>query len=311
MRILVTGAFGFLGGRLSNFLALKGHTVILGTRKDREVPGWIKENTKVRKIDWGSDSALKRECCNADIVIHAAGMNAKQCQENPSKALDFNGSATERLVKICEEEGVLGIIYLSTVHVYSSSLKGIFSEESQPLNDHPYAATSLIGENAILTKTDKSNLNRLVLRLSNAVGSPMNYDANCWMLLVNDICKQIVTRGKIIIRSPANLIRDFFPVSLLCNTVSEFTKTKNFETNLLNVCSSKAITIEKIVDMVCDRSRVVLGYNPKVIYESSLRFDCENNLRISNKKLRSLIKSEINLNREIDNLLLNCNKWFG
>ena len=57
-------------------------------------------------------------------------MNAKQCQENPSKALDFNGSATERLVKICEEEGVLGIIYLSTVHVYSSSLKGIFSEES-------------------------------------------------------------------------------------------------------------------------------------------------------------------------------------
>ena len=310
MRILVTGAFGFLGGRISSFLASRGHKVILGTREERLVPNWINKNATVRRINWKNESELKRECCHADFVIHAAGMNAKQCAEDPSKALDFNGFATESLVDICEEEGVLGVIYLSTVHVYSSSLRGSFSEESQPLNDHPYAATSLVGENALLSTKDKKNTNRLVLRLSNAVGSPMNQDANCWMLLINDICQQIITKRKIVIRSPVYILRDFFPVSLLCNTVSAFTRKTNFETSLLNVCSSRAVTIKRIVDIVCDRSRVVLGYQPKVVYKNNSKPEQDNQLMISNERLRSLINVEINLNYEIDRLLLNCKKWF-
>ena len=311
MRILVTGAFGFLGGRISNFLASKGHTVVLGASKERKMPKWIDKNAEVTRINWADDSVLKRECGRADIVIHAAGMNAKQCAENPSKALDFNGFTTERLVKSCEEEGVLGVIYLSTVHVYSSNLNGMFSEDSQPQNDHPYATTNLVGENALLSKKDEKSLNRLVLRLSNAVGSPMSKDSNCWMLLINDICKQIITKGKIVIRSPAHLMRDFFPVSLLCNTVSTFAKMKNFETNLLNVSSSKATSIERIVDIVCNRSRIVLGYNPKVIYKNNSKSDTDNLLMISNERLKSLINVETNLNNEIDSLLLNCKNWFG
>jgi hypothetical protein len=66
------------------------------------------------------------------------------------------------------------------------------------------------------------------------------------------------------------------------------------------------------VDLIADRSEVVLGFRPHINFlNNSIETDTER-LIISNSKLPDLgFKIDNNLSDEIDQLLLNCNKWFS
>ena len=45
MRILITGGFGYLGGRLAQFLGSKdGNEILLGSRSNRKPPRWLSKS---------------------------------------------------------------------------------------------------------------------------------------------------------------------------------------------------------------------------------------------------------------------------
>ena len=136
LRILITGGLGFVGGRLANHLLQEGHQVVIGSRKATEPPALLSQ-AKVEKIEYDDQAALENYCYGIDVIIHAAGMNAQACIDNPEAALSFNGEMTARLVTAANRAGVLRFIYLSTAHVYSNTLQGTVSEDSSPHNSHP------------------------------------------------------------------------------------------------------------------------------------------------------------------------------
>jgi UDP-glucose 4-epimerase len=197
--ILITGSFGFLGGRLSQYLS-DDYNVILGTRSNQDAPNWLPE-AKVFKIDWDSERSLNAACESVDIIIHASGLNAQECSDSPEKALLVNGVFTQNLVKAAINQSVKKIIYLSTAHVYSSSLIGVITEDTLTKNTHPYATSHLAGEGSVLTAVSQGNIKGSVVRISNAFGSPVSKSANCWMLLVNDLCKQAVVERSLTLYS--------------------------------------------------------------------------------------------------------------
>ena len=86
MRVLITGGFGFVGGRVGQYLIECGYEVLLGSRKIREIPNWLPQAEAVQ-TDWNNNAALLDLCASVDIVIHAAGMNAQDCVSNPEQAL--------------------------------------------------------------------------------------------------------------------------------------------------------------------------------------------------------------------------------
>jgi UDP-glucose 4-epimerase len=148
-RVLITGGFGFVGGRLATYLAQKGHHVILGSRITSISPAWL-PHAEVIQIDWDDEVALEHICSQVDVVIHAAGMNTQDSTADPIAALAFNGLATARLVTAACWKGVQQFIYLSTAHVYANPLVGVITEESCPRNLHPYATSHLAGEQEVL-----------------------------------------------------------------------------------------------------------------------------------------------------------------
>jgi UDP-glucose 4-epimerase len=95
MHILITGGFGFVGGRIAMHLGQLGHQIILGTRHSIASPDWLPQ-AEVSKIVWDDEVVLERSCEGVDLIIHAAGMNAKDCNTDPVSALAFNGLATAR-----------------------------------------------------------------------------------------------------------------------------------------------------------------------------------------------------------------------
>jgi UDP-glucose 4-epimerase len=311
MRILVTGGFGYLGGRIAQSLSSKGHKIILGSRKKQESPSWLPKAETVQ-IEWNNVENLRAICNGVDVIVHAAGMNAQECLSDPVGAIEFNGVATERLVKASIGAKVSKFIYLSTAHVYCSPLIGEITEESYLLNEHPYATSHRVGEDALLFLSQTAKFFKgVVLRLSNGVGAPANRNSNCWMLAVNDFCRQAIENGKIEINSPQGVERDFIPISLLGNTISSIINLDKLDEDIINVSSSKTKSLLEIIEIITKRSEKLFGFKPEVVFRNKDLISNKATLIISNNKLREIVEIEDSLESEIDQLLLKCKEWFG
>jgi UDP-glucose 4-epimerase len=309
MRILITGGWGFIGGRLAQYLQKEGHKIILASRFSRDTPEWLPES-EVYCIDWESEFSLQQACQGVDVIIHSAGMNAKDCIANPIEALEVNGYGTEKLIQAAISKCVQRFVYLSTAHVYSNPLVGEISDSTFPLNNHPYATSHLVGENALLKAHENRHINGVVLRLSNTYGYPTHKEVNCWMLLVNDICKQAVENNQIIIKSSGLQYRDFISMNALCNVVSNIIQN-NLITGCFNVCSENSKTVIEMAEYIQRRCNFILNIYPTITTNNCLSTELN---KVLNLKMPGLKKFGIHINndlQEIDTLLVNCRNWFS
>lgn len=265
MRILITGGFGFVGGRLAQYLQHAGHQVVLGTRNVRAFPEWLAAG-EVVEIDWANCCALETICTGIDVVIHAAGMNAQDCAVNPELAMEFNGASTACLVDAACRAGVRRFIYLSTAHVYASPLEGSITEDMSPTNSHPYAASHLAGENAVLSARRLGKIEGLALRLSNAFGAPTHKEANCWTLLVNDLCRQAVQRGELMLRSSGLQKRDFVPLAEVCRVTAHLSAC-DFDScapRIVNIGTGVSMSLREMAHLIQQRCKLVLDVTPEI-----------------------------------------------
>ena len=288
MRILITGGFGFVGGRVAQHLHQAGHQIILGSRNERISPDWLPQ-AKVVQTNWNNGLALKKICSGVDLIIQAAGMNAQDCAGDPVAALELNGLATTRLVESASQVGVQRFIYLSTAHVYSSPLMGIINEDICPQNLHPYATSHLAGENAVLSSSQRGQIEGIVLRLSNAYGTPVHNDVNCWTLLVNDLCKQVVKTEKIILRSSGMQQRNFISLNNVCRAISHFLSLQKntMLDGLFNVGSDSSISVFEMANIIAKCSKDEFGFEPKIERAEPKQNEKSDELQYDISKLKS------------------------
>lgn len=313
MRILITGGFGFVGGRVAVHLVQAGHTVVLGSRKLRSPPRWL-PYSEVVQVNWIDSFALENICRGVDIVIHAAGMNAQDCAANPDEALFFNGVSTSRLVSAACKSNVQKFIFLSTAHVYCSPLEGIINEDTCPTNLHPYATSHLAGEQSVLWANECGLISGIVLRLSNIYGAPVHKDVNCWMLLVNDLCRQVVQSRKLILRSSGKQLRDFISITEVCRVLELLVLVNNGDRHIgiFNLGSSMAHSILSFSKIIQKRCLHIFSYEP--VLELNILSDdfipCSLNYQTNNlASLGIKVVNRVNLD-QIDDLLLFCKKNF-
>jgi len=226
MKILITGGLGFLGGRLAAHMVQQGHKVSVGSRKKKFSSEAI-DQIQIIKTNWDDIESIFASQDIFDVVIHAAGMNAQDCAAHPDQAIHFNGNITAELVRASINKKVRRFIYLSTAHVYSSPLAGIISENSLTTNQHPYATSHLLGEQSVIEAHKNGEIDGKVIRVSNAFGYPERLEANCWMLLINDLCKQAVIQKKIVLKSDGADLRDFIPMADTCKAITLLASTQS------------------------------------------------------------------------------------
>ena len=93
------------------------------------------------------------------------------------------------------------------------------------------------------------------------------FKTDCWELFLNDICRQAVINRKILLNSDIFQVRDFIPVSMICDIIFDLlTNTKNIHGNtILNIGSGKTHTLIEIAKMVQFRCIQLFDYKPKII----------------------------------------------
>lgn len=291
------------------------HQITVGSRNIINVPDWLSQE-KAAQIDWGDEGSLEKLCSGFDVVIQAAGMNDQDCAADPVAALEFNGLATSRLLAASIRAGVRRFVYLSTAHVYGSPLEGTITEDTCPRNLHPYATSHLAGENAVLNARQHRQIEGIVLRLSNAFGAPVHKYVNCWRLLVNDLCRQAVETGKIVLHSSGFQRRDFIPMTEVCRIIEQLcTHDLDFDikkSGIFNVGSGVSLSVIEIAQLVQRRSEVVLGFEPKLQRPQDHADERYEMLEYLPENLTKLgINISVCSNAEIDNLLTFCKASYG
>ena len=208
-RVLITGGFGYVGGRVAQVLAVAGCEVRLGTRQaSASTPDWL-PTAELVSLNWSSRETLESACEGMDTIVHLAAMNEIDSARDPIAALRANGVATLELLEAAIACGVRRFVYMSTAHVYGAPLQGRIDECTLPRAQHPYAITHKVAEDFVLAAHDQGRIEGVVLRLSNGFGAPAHAGIDRWTLLVNDLCRQAVVSGCLRLKSAGLQRRDF------------------------------------------------------------------------------------------------------
>ena len=310
--VLITGGLGYLGGRISEFLINSGFNVRIGTRQTNpNIPSSL-SSCEVVFFDLLDQVLIESICKNITYVLHLASPNAKECEIDPQSALLTNGLGTLNLLNAADKMGVSKFIYFSTAHVYGAPLMGGIYENSVPKPMHAYSITHRLAEDYVLQADKQKSISGVVLRLTNSVGSPLNRSVNCWMLVVNDLCKQVVVNRGMTLYSGKFVQRDFFPISSIFHIIVSVFDTDKFNGDVFNVSSGTSLTLLELTDLISDRSESTLGFRPDVKFKKLLSREDSEKLFISNNKLRGIgCIVDNSVSNEIDSLLLNCKNWFA
>lgn len=310
MKILISSISSFIGSRLGIFLKHKGHEIVLGSRsKEAFIPKYLKEN-EIRIIDWESAKSLSYACKKIDIVIHTAGINAKDCQKDPKLAYKFNTLSTYQFGNACIENSVKRFIYLSTIHVYKEGTQEL--NELSPLEGNNIYSKSKIkaeGELRDLSQLEKTRFS--ILRLSNIFGITENENSSCWDLFINNLIKNSFLEKKLTIKSNPSINRDFLPMNVL-NLLIENQLINNSDEIFYKVCncvSGKTYSLLKIAELIQKRILIKKNKNFDIFYQSK-------EVELEEKIYKSIYNQpkydlEIEFIKEIDNIINFCGKEFN
>lgn len=106
LRVLVTGATGYVGSRLVPALVEAGHTVVAASRSGTDAFPWTGE-VETRVFDVEDDDLVAAAVEGVDAVIYLVhSMESKDFERRDREA-------AQRMASACEQAGVTRIVYLS------------------------------------------------------------------------------------------------------------------------------------------------------------------------------------------------------
>lgn len=134
MKVLVTGAGGFLGRSVVNRLIERGHVVRAVVRPSSPKPFWP-DAVEVFRADLRVQEDMTPAFAGIDVVLHlAAATSGNEDMQFASTVV-----ATERFLEAMAKSEVKRLVHVSSLVVYNWSKAKSCMDESTPLEDKPYA----------------------------------------------------------------------------------------------------------------------------------------------------------------------------
>jgi len=156
MRVLITGAHGFIGAATIPELLDAGHEVV---GMDR-VGGTRIQIGDITRLD-----DCIAACEGVDVIIHSVGIHlATLVAESPMLMVDVNVNGTLNILRAAEIAGTRRIVYLSSAKVYGEPERLPSLETDLPRPREPYALAKLVAEQYCQTFHETCGIEAVVIR---------------------------------------------------------------------------------------------------------------------------------------------------
>lgn len=261
MKVLITGADGFIGSHLTELLLDKGHHVrALSYYNSFNYWGWLEginhSNLEVVSGDIRDPFFCHKICRDIDIVFHLAALIAiPYSYHAPDSYVDTNVKGTLNICQAALDNKVKKVVSTSTSEVYGTA-QYVPIDEKHPLQaQSPYSA-SKIGADAIAYSFYNSfDLPLAIARPFNTYGPRQSARA-----LIPSVIIQILSGKKVIELGDLSPTRDFNYVKDIANGFLELALTEKSVGEAVNIGSNQEISIYDTVQKICK----IMGSNVEI-----------------------------------------------
>ena len=177
MRVLVTGAAGFIGSNMTDRLLSDGHSVVGFDNFSTGQRGFLESAMSqaqftLHEADLLDPDSVARAMKGAELVVHfAANADVRFGPEHPRKDLDQNTIATWNVLEAMREQGCKRIVFSSTGSVYGEP--EIFPTPETcpfPVQTSLYGASKLAAEGLIQAYCEGFGMQSYIFRFVSILG---------------------------------------------------------------------------------------------------------------------------------------------
>ena len=275
MKILVTGAAGFIGFHLCQKLLEENHTVLgidninnyydVNLKKNRLKNLLKKKNFKFKKIDISNTNFVKKIypiAKNFKIIIHlAAQAGVRYSITHPYKYIESNVKAQISILELAKRiKSFEHLIYASSSSVYGSNKKIPFSINDRV--DNPislYGASKRSGELITQSYSQMFNINCTGLRFFSVYGPWGRPDMAAYIFT-----KNLFENKPLDLFNFGRMERDFTFIDDIINGIAQLIKIKKRKNELhkiYNLGNNKPEPLLKLVSLLetlCERKAKVI-----------------------------------------------------
>ena len=232
MKLLVTGATGYLGWRTTALLRERGHDVLALARPGHAVRSASRELDALQ-VDAG-EPAARAYIAGRDAVLHFAGVpDPARAAADPARAIRENAGTTFNLLEGCREHGA-GLVYPSTIRA-----AGVPSPDA-------YAASKRLGEEACRLHAAHST----VVRLTSVFG-PGQVAWEGATGAIASFAASVFEGGPIVVRGNPRRTRDFVYVDDLVLGLESLVERGSWEAELV-AAGDRATSLLEAAEAVRD-----------------------------------------------------------
>ncbi|MBY8996356.1 MAG: NAD-dependent epimerase/dehydratase family protein [Candidatus Thorarchaeota archaeon] len=249
MKVLVTGASGFLGGRIISRLLKDGHEVVGLVRATSNREGLLK-NIEVKEADLFNIPSLEDAVQGVNAVIHfAAYFDFYPSDEELMFKVNVEG--TTNLMNACVGTEVERFIYCSTAETMGGIRFPPGTEDTELRPDFSYGESKILAERAIREITNETGLAHIILRPTGVMGEGDFY-------VMYEVAQEL-NNGKVFVL-PRNLSAQFmytYVDDVVTGFVAALTPMVALN-NTIILCPDEPMSWDEFVEVMTER----LGVKP-------------------------------------------------
>jgi len=289
MKVLVTGADGFIGSHLCQFLLKENHEIIAISRNFKQLPNLISNSDKIdfNQVDVTDFSSLSKIIIKhkPNIIIHLAGETShKQSFENPMYDVDVNTKSTLCILETIKQSK------LKTRFILGSTFIVVGKPETLPVTEDTdcnpstvYGINRLASEYFSKVYHNMYDIDAISFRITNAFGPREKYLTPTKNAL-NYLIYQAYKGKDVTIYDEGKFFRDVIFVNDVISGIN--TIIKNGESgNLYWISSSKKTWFYEIGKLLEELTTGRVKYVESPSYNNKVDVG---NFVVDNSKLQSI-----------------------
>jgi nucleoside-diphosphate-sugar epimerase len=217
MRILYTGADGYIGAVLGPKLLGRGHEAT-GIDTGLYRRGWLFDDGHTRPMVISKDvrHISRSDLAGVDAVVHLAELSNDPLGENdPEITVEINHRGSVEFARKCKAAGVARFVYASSCSIYGAAGAELKSEASMTDPQTAYARCKVLVERDLTAMID-SRFTPVFLRNATAFGASPRQRFD---LVLNNLAGFAHTTGKIRVMSDGTPCRPLVHVEDICQAI--------------------------------------------------------------------------------------------